>query len=180
MEGFFNHGDEPHGDIIDSEFLVAGAQTAILLVPTDRSLHDVPPLVGFLVEPLVAGLILPRRDHLRDSAVLAPPPDARVAVALVPRQSERPTLLAGAAVEQSLGHGRLEELALMALPRRDVDGNDEAVALTNQVDLRAKATTRTPERMVRWLLELRLFASTQLSRAGRLFFSLRRPLGLPG
>jgi hypothetical protein len=68
----------------------------------------------------------------------------------------------------------------MALPRRDVDGNDEAVAFTNQVDLRAEATTRTPERMVRWLLELRLLTPTQSSRAVRLFFSPRRPLGSPG
>jgi hypothetical protein len=68
----------------------------------------------------------------------------------------------------------------MALPRRDVDGNYETVALTNQVDLRAEATTRTPERMVRWLLELRLLASAQSSRALRLFFSPRRQLGSPG
>jgi hypothetical protein len=180
MEGFLNHGDEPHGDIVDCEFLVAGAQTAILLVPAHHSLHDVPPLVGLLVEPLVAGLILSRRDHLRDSTVLAPPPDARVAVALVRRQAARPVPLAGAAVEQSPGHGRLEELALMALPRRDVDGHDETVALTNQVDLRAEATTRTPERMVRRLLELRLLTPAQPSRAVRLFFSPRRQLDSPG
>jgi hypothetical protein len=68
----------------------------------------------------------------------------------------------------------------MALPRCDVDGNDEAVALTYQVDLRAEAATRTTERMVRWLLELRLLTSAQPSRAVRLFFSPRRPLGSPG
>ena len=68
----------------------------------------------------------------------------------------------------------------MRLPRRDVDGNDEAVALTNQVDLRAEAAARTTRRMVRWLLELRSLASAQPSRAARLFFPPRRPLGWPG
>jgi hypothetical protein len=88
--------------------------------------------------------------------------------------------LASAAVEQPSGHGRLEELALVTLPRRDVDGNKETVAVTNQMDFRSKAAPRTPERMVRWLLELRLLASAEFAGAARLFFSPRRQLGWPG
>src|SRR5690349_5489428 len=99
MESFVDHGDEPHGNVVDGEFLVARAQAAILLVPADHPLHDVPAFVGLLVEVLVAGLVLPCRDHGLHPTALAPTSDARVAVAFVPRQAERPTPLAPAAVE---------------------------------------------------------------------------------
>ncbi len=154
MESFVDYGDEPHGDIVDGKFLVTGAQAAILLVPANHALHDVPAFVGLLVEVLVAGLVLARRDHCLDLAALAPAPNARVTVAPVSRQPQRPSPSALAAVEQPPGQGRLEELALVTLPRRDVDGNNESVAVTYQMDFRPEAASRTPERMVRWFLEL--------------------------
>jgi hypothetical protein len=83
-------------------------------------------------------------------------------------------------VEQPPGHGRLEELALVTLPRRHVDANNDPVAITNQMDLGAEAATRTPERMVRWLLQLRLLTPAQPARPDRLFFSPRRLPGWPG
>src|SRR5438105_14168268 len=124
MESFVDYGDEPHGDIVDGQFLIASPQAAILLVPAHYPLHDVPAFVGLLVEVLVAGLVFPCRDHRLHPTALAPPPDARVAVAFVPCQAERPTPLALAAVEYPPGHRRLEELTLVTLTCRDVDGNN--------------------------------------------------------
>lgn len=86
MESFVDYGDEPQGDIVDGQFLIASAQAAILLVPAHYPLYDVPALVGLLVEVLVVGLVLPCRDHRLHPTALAPPPDARVAVAFVPCQ----------------------------------------------------------------------------------------------
>ena len=38
MEGFFDQGDQPQGDVVDRSFLVAGAQTGYSLYqPTTRS-----------------------------------------------------------------------------------------------------------------------------------------------
>src|SRR5262245_59176100 len=134
MESFVDHGNEPHRDVVDGEFLIASAQAAILLVPADHALHAVPVFVGLLVEVLLARLVLPRRDHRLDAAALAPAPNARVTVAPVPCQPARPAPLTPAAVEQPPSHGRLEELALVTLPRRDVDGDNETVAVTDQMD----------------------------------------------
>ena len=68
----------------------------------------------------------------------------------------------------------------MTLTCRDVDANNETVALTNQMDLRPKTAPRPPERMVRRFLELRLLASAEFAGAARLFFSPRRQPDWPG
>ena len=91
--------------------------------------------------------------------------DARVALTLVPRQAARPT----AAVEQSPGHGRLQRLTLVRLAGGDVEGYDETVFVINQVDLGAKTASRTPHRMVKRLLGLRLLTSSQPPRTAPLF-----------
>jgi hypothetical protein len=91
--------------------------------------------------------------------------DARVALTLVPRQAARPT----AAVEQSPGHGRLQRLTLVRLAGGDVEGYDETVFVANQVDLGAKTTSRTPQRIVKRLLDLRLLMSSQPPRTAPLF-----------
>jgi hypothetical protein len=127
-------------------------------MPPHHALHDVSLFVRLLVERLLTRLILPGRDHLLDLAAPAPASDAWVTVALVPSQAVRPAFLTRAAVQQPPSQGRFQELALVTLPRRDVDGNNEAVAVTNQMDLCAKATTRPSKRMVKWLLKLRFFA----------------------
>src|SRR5262249_29215556 len=153
---------------------------AILLVPPYDALHDVPSFVRFLVELLVARLVLPCRDHCCHPALSAPAPDAWITIALIPRQAARPALVTAATMEQPLGHGRFKVLALVTLPRRDVDRNQETVAVTNQMDFCSKAATRPSERMIRWLLKLRLLASPQPSGRAGLFFSPRRRLGWPG
>src|SRR5438067_2715647 len=108
MESFVDHSDKPHGDVVDGQLLVARAEAAVLLVPADHLLHDAPPLVRRLAEVLFAGLVLPRRDYCLDPATPAPASDARVAVAPVPGQPQRPPSLAPPLMEQPPGHGRLE------------------------------------------------------------------------
>ena len=43
----------------------------------------------------------------------------------------------------------------MRLSGCDMDSDYEPVAVANQMDLRAKAASRTPQRMVKWFLHLR-------------------------
>src|SRR5208337_3007507 len=131
---------------------MACAKGAILLVPPDHTFNYVPQSVRRLVDVLVSRLVLAGRDYRLDSTSATPTMDARVALTLVPRQAARPT----AAVEQSPGHGRLQRLTLVRLAGGDVEGYDETVFVANQVDLGAKTTSRTPQRMVKRLLDLRL------------------------
>ena len=63
----------------------------------------------------------------------------------------------------------------MRLAGRDVDGNDETMAITHQVDLGAESAPRAPERMIMRLLQLRLLTSAQPPRVAPLFSPLRRP-----
>src|SRR5271166_1184655 len=58
----------------------------------------------------------------------------------------------------------------MRLSGCDMDSDYEPVAVANQMDLCAKATSRTPQRMVKWLSHLRPFWSAQLPRVAPFFF----------
>src|SRR3954451_23779771 len=131
---------------------MAGAQPAVLLIPPRHPLDDVPPLVRPLVERLVPGLVLARRDHCLDPPSPAPPPDPWVAVALVAGPPARPTPAASAAVEQPPGHRWLERLGLVPLPRRDVNGDDHAAAVADEMGLGPEAASGAARRMVRRLL----------------------------
>jgi len=144
---------------------MACAKGAILLVPPDHTFNHVPLSVRRLVEVLVSRLVLAGRDHRLNSTSATPAMDARVALTLVPRQAARPT----AAVEQSPGHGWLQRLTLMRLAGGDVEGYDETVFVINQVDLGAKTASRTPHRMVKRLLGLRLLTSSQPPRTAPFF-----------
>jgi hypothetical protein len=62
----------------------------------------------------------------------------------------------------------------MGLTGRYMDRQNEAVAITNQMDLGAEATPRAPQRMVRRLLELRFFPPAQPPGGARFFFPLLR------
>jgi hypothetical protein len=68
----------------------------------------------------------------------------------------------------------------VCLTGRDVDAQDGAVSITDEVDLGAEAAARATERMVMWLLELRLLAAAQSSRAATAFSPRRRPPCWPG
>ena len=66
----------------------------------------------------------------------------------------------------------------MRLPGGEMDGDDETVAVADQMDLRAKPASGTSQRMVRRLLHLRRLWPAQLLRAARRFFRpRRRPAG---
>jgi hypothetical protein len=67
----------------------------------------------------------------------------------------------------------------MRLAGRDVEGQDGTMFVTNQVDLGSKAATRTTQRMVKWLLELRLLTSSQPPPTGPPFFPLPQRLYWP-
>src|SRR5271157_2524068 len=144
---------------------MACAKGAILLVPPDHTFNYVPLSVRRLVEVLVSRLVLADRDHRLDSTSATPAMNARVALTLVPRQAARPT----AAVEQSPGHGWLQRLTLVRWPavtwratmKPCLSQTRWILVLKNQVDLGAKTTSRTPQRMVKRLLDLRLLASSQ-------------------
>ena len=60
-----------------------------------------------------------------------------------------------------------------------MDCDDETVAVTDQMDLRAKPAPGTSQRMVRRLLHLRRLWPAQLLGAARVFFRPRRRLAGP-
>ena len=131
-------------------------------------------------ELLVPWLVGSRGDGRFDPPPPTPPPDARIAVPLVGGESPRPTTLAAAAVKQPTGHRGLERFALMRLSGGDMDGDDETVAVADQMDLRAEPAPGTPQRMVRRLLHLRRLRPAQSPGTAGVFFSPRPPLGWPG
>jgi hypothetical protein len=175
MESFVHDCHQPQGHIIDCQFLVTSAQSAILFIPSDHPLDDVSLPIGRFIEALIARLVRPRRDHRFDAPPPTPAANPRIAVTLVPRQALRPTALTPASVKQTSGHRRLQCCALMRLAGRDVDGNDETMAIRHQVDLGRESAPRTPERMVGRLLQLRPLTSAQPPRTAPPFSPLRRP-----
>src|SRR5262249_60289026 len=94
------------------------------------------------------GLVLPRRDHRLDVMAFQPAPDAGIAVALVaglPVRPGRPPRLTGppgAAIDL------LEPLRLVALAGRQHHGEEDAVAIADQMGLGAEAALRPPQRMI--------------------------------
>src|SRR4051794_31557186 len=114
MEGLVDASHQPQCHIIDRQFLVTSAQSAILLVPADHPLNDVALPIGCSVEALISWLVRLRRDH-RGDVPPAPAANSGIAVSLVPRQALRPTALTPALVKQAPGHRRLQRLALMRL-----------------------------------------------------------------
>ena len=161
FEGSLHHSDQPKGHVIDGKLFVARSERAVFLVPSDHPLDDVPSPIQRLIESLVARLVLACWDHRADPPLPAPPADAWVAVALVPRQVIRPTSTTRPTMEQSPRHSRLERRAVVCLSGRNVDRDDPTMLITNQVDLGRKPATRAAERMVKGLLHLRRLTPAQ-------------------
>src|SRR3954465_9719982 len=63
IQGLVDDGDQPQGDIVDGELLVACAKGAILLVPVDNPLNDVPLAICLFVEVLLPPLVAASRNH---------------------------------------------------------------------------------------------------------------------
>src|SRR3954466_7110379 len=141
--------------MVDSELLVAGAKGTILLVPAHHLVDDVSRPVGGFVEVLVPWLIGSGGDGRFNPPPPTPEPDPRIAVTLVGGESPRPTTSATAAVKQPTSHRGLKRFALVGLPGGKVNGEDETMAVADQVDLRAEPAPRAPRRMVTRLLHLR-------------------------
>ena len=170
--------DDPVGDIIDGQLVEAERQRPAPFEPAHCALDDVAPPVSGLVEVLVAGLVVARRDHWVDVPPLQPAAHAGIAVPLIPSPVLRPALLAVLAWPLGTAHDLLEALRLVALAGGHPHGQHDAVAITDQVRLGAEAAPRTPQRMIRWLLHLRRLGPAQLRRRLGIFFSPpRRPCG---
>jgi hypothetical protein len=137
-----------------------------------------PPIGGF-AEVLVAWLVGAGGNDRSDPPHPTPLPDARIALPLVASKSPWPATLTAAAVNQPTGHRGLEGFALMPLSGGEMDGEYETVAVTDQMDLRAKVAPGTSRRMVRRLHQLRRFWPAQPQRPGRVFFSPLLPHGWP-
>src|SRR3954454_278101 len=116
---------------------MTGAQGTILLVPADDLLNDVPTPIGGLVKVLVPWLVGSGGDGRFDPPQPTPPPDPRITVPLVGSESPWPTTSAAPAVNQPTRHRGLERFDLMPLAGSDMDRDDEAVAVADQMDLRA-------------------------------------------
>src|SRR5690349_15472445 len=135
-------GDDPQGDVVDGQLVVAGAQGAALLEPTYYPLDDVPLAVAGLVEPFLTRLVLPRRDHRLDVAPPQPVADAAVTVTLVPRHLGGPTPPSGPTRSPGTAQDLRERLRLVPLPRRHGDGQQDADTAAGQADLGAEAALR--------------------------------------
>jgi hypothetical protein len=127
---------------------------------------------------LIPGLVAARGKDLFDPSPPTPLPEARRAVPLVGCESARPTTWSAAAVKQPTSPRGLEGCALRAWSGGERDGDEETVAVADQMDLRAQSATGTPQRRVRRLLQLRRLWPAPLRRAARVFFRpRRRPAG---
>ena len=82
-------------------------------------------------------------------------------------------LTAAARHHHPLDHG-LEELGFVPLTGRDVNPQEDAVILADQVDLGAEAALRVAQRMVRRLLQLRRLGPGQDAGSARFFGSSGR------
>src|SRR5437667_9770822 len=82
--------DDPQSHVIDGQLIEAERQPPAPLEPAHHSLDDVASPIPGLVEVLVAGLVLPRRDYRPDVPSLEPVANAGVTVPFVARPSLRP------------------------------------------------------------------------------------------
>src|SRR6266540_1173762 len=141
-------GDEPQGDIVDGQLVIAGAQGTALLEPPHHPLDDVPLAVARLVELFLTRLLLPCRDHRFEVVPPQPGADAGVAVALVRHRPGGPTLPSGPARSPGTAPDLRERLRLVPLPRCHRHSQQDADAAADQADLGAEAALRAAQRMV--------------------------------
>jgi hypothetical protein len=172
--------DDPLSDVVHRQLVVAGAQGTTLLEPAHYAFDNVPSAIVRPVEILVARLVCTRRDDILD--VMPPQPTAYpwIAVSFVPGQTARPAFPTRQPGSPRSQHDGLEGLGLVALPRCHEHGQDDAMAVTNQVNLSAVTTSRTPQRMVKRFHHLRLLGPAQVWSRVWIFFSPRRLLGWRG
>jgi len=143
-----------HGrQVVDGELVEARRQCPALLEPADALLHHRPAAVGLPIEPrpaVVGPLVLAARDDRPDAVPPQPAADARVTVALVPRQphraAARPPTPAG---DADLIQDPLALRGLVPLAGRDLDRQGPAVAVADQVDFRAEAAAGATQAVVR-------------------------------
>ena len=154
-------GDHPQGQEVHRQFVVACAQRATLLEPTDDSLDDVPLPVRWLVEVRVGRLILAGRNDRADVVAAKPAADSRVAVALVAGHLFRPPRVTGPARAVGAVEDRFEGAGVVSLAGRDENGQNCPCSVADEVDLGAEAASRAAQRMVCRFIELRTLRAAQ-------------------
>jgi hypothetical protein len=103
-----------------------------------------------------------------------PGTDAGVAVTLVRADAPGPTPAVSPTRPLGSQQDEGERLRLMPLPGGNPDRQDDAVAITDQVDFRAEAPLRPSQRMVWRLWDLHRLGPIQARRHLGIFFSPRR------
>jgi len=166
--------DDPQGDVVDRQLVEARCQRPAPLEPADHTLNDVAAAIRFLVEVLLARLVLARRDDWLDVVPPQPGTHPRITVALVGGRLLRPARPARLTRSSRPLHGLREALGFMTLALGHPHGQQDAPAVTDQMDLGAEAALRTSQRMPLGLLHLRRCRSAQSRHVGRIFFSPRR------
>lgn len=139
--------------------------------PADHPLYEVAFPIGRFVKVGVGFLVLLLGDDRVDAMALEPLANPLAAVAFVGDEITGPFAMAKMLPLCATMHHRFKGPALMLLAGLDADGDGDAVAFDDEVDLGAESAPRASQRMVRWLNEMRSLAAEQ---AG--FGSLERPL----
>jgi hypothetical protein len=151
VQEFVDEGDEPESDIVHRQFVVAGAERAVLLVPAHDPFNQVATPIGSAVKGLLPRLILASRDDGGNMVPVQPLADTGVAVAFVPRDLSGPARVPCPPGTLCPEHHGREGSGLMALARSDPDGQHGTVALTDEVHLGAKPALRAAQGVV-WRL----------------------------
>ena len=147
-----------HGQEVDCEFFEAGGDAPAFLEPADAAFDNAstPVCVAVKVQrspAVVALLVAALGDDGGDRMASEPRPDALETVPLVAGQTLGPT--AGSAQGLWNPHRVHQELELggfVRLPRRDLDGQRQASAVSNQVEFAPESAARAAQSVVRGLL----------------------------
>jgi len=166
--------DDPQGDVVDRQLVEARCQRPAPLEPAHHALNDVAAAIRFLVEVLLARLVLARRDDWLDVVPPQPGTHPRITVALVGGHLLRPARPARLTRSSRPLHGLREALGFMTLALGHPHGQEDAPAVTDQMRLGAEASLGTPQRMSLGLYHLRRLWPAQPRRLVRIFFSPRR------
>ena len=132
-------GNNPQGDVVDGQFIVASAQRPALLEPTHHPLDDVPLPVRLLIEVRVRRLVLASRDDRADVALPQPVSYTRVAVTLVAASRLGPARATRLAGTTGTNHDRFEGPRIVFLTGTDLDGQKRARRVADQMNLGAES-----------------------------------------
>jgi hypothetical protein len=162
MEEFVDHGHQPKGEHVHSEFLIPSSQSTAFFIPSVHSFNDVSLAIGLFVKVSLSGLVFPSGNHRFDVMSLQPSSDPWITVAFVPDQLLRPKGLSTMAAQEYVVHQGLESFRLMLLTGSQVDAHHNSVWFDQQMHLGAEAPSGVAQRMVLRFKDLHSFATVKL------------------